>query len=394
MNDDTSKRPNGFHPLAALLWGLYLGLVFTALAVLVLSGNEAWSWEYWGGKAPDRSAVLRNIVLVAAAAIGFPLVVWRASSAHRQAAEANKQSEIANEQARITRHGMQVERFQKALEMLDEDESNTLTRRITALRIMETLANEDPEIMFEPVSYAFMDYCRERTAERRDLFNRGYIDTPEDQHKFDLHLQRLSGPFREPSPDDVQYALKALFRIRELGKREAPELEKSIDYDLTRTSFANVQLEQADLSRVNLTGTTHIQLYLINCDLSYLTAETFILERGEIKKCDISGANAFFWDHPAGTGSPRLGGCHFSSDVPPMKFRIRKSDEYKNLVISKSDPADVTWPIILPPDFDGDRAAAEAYYRTAFRALGWLHWEPYLDHLVTLKAGSANPCSS
>ena len=96
-------------------WGrsvwLWVAILFiTAYAFMGWVVFEHWCW--FAGHESD-SAILRNLALTVAAALGLPFVLWR--------------SWVAERQAKTAQHGLLNERYQKGAEMLG---STVLTVRL------------------------------------------------------------------------------------------------------------------------------------------------------------------------------------------------------------------------------------------------------------------------
>ncbi|MBS8259746.1 hypothetical protein DYI23_05895 [Roseibium polysiphoniae] len=368
----------GFRPPEALMSGIVLGFVGLGLALLIAANIDVeWTWVYWGQHRVgedgtteitfDRSTIFRNFGLAALAAIGLVLAVWRSWLAYKQTQIGLKQNETANKQTTIAHKGLQIERFQKALEMIGR--GNDIQVKLAGLRILETLANEDPKILLEQVSYCLMDYVRERTKENNDAFFN--LNT---ERRFRNHKAKLEPP--ETTSADVELALNALFRLRtKLDHLQTAEVP--IQYDLSDTSFEYVTLTGYDLSQIEFRHCWHSLFGITQCDLTESTLENFF-GQGEVGSgCDLSGASISLNDHW------EINECYFNPDNPPIELTVKRP---KGLVA----PADryifheKKWPIVLPPDFTGNDTEKEAYFRTALELLDWGDLE---TDLVALMAG-------
>lgn len=107
-----------------------------------------------------RSEVVRNIVLGGIAFVGFPLAIWRSWIAKRQLDRSTDQVEIANESVkiaanstRIAESGQTADRFQKGMQMLDEN--NVEMERIAGVITLEHLARDHPNEYRDIVTEAF-----------------------------------------------------------------------------------------------------------------------------------------------------------------------------------------------------------------------------------------------
>ena len=106
--------------------------------VAVLVGGSLLSWRYWGslhGGEDSVSTTVRNLGLVIGGVIAVLLAVWRSLVATRQADTAQHQTSIA-------RQGLLNERYQKAAEMLGNE---NLFVRLGGVYALQALIEEHPE---------------------------------------------------------------------------------------------------------------------------------------------------------------------------------------------------------------------------------------------------------
>ena len=75
----------------------------------------------WLSNVESWSAIIRNIVLAAAAAIALPLAVWRSIVASRQADAAQSQADMAQCQSKTAQRGLLNERYQKGAGMIGSE---------------------------------------------------------------------------------------------------------------------------------------------------------------------------------------------------------------------------------------------------------------------------------
>ena len=85
--------------------------------VLVAGGVSWWFWDCLSWGEPSISATIRNLVLIWGAPLATGLAVWRSMVAQRQ-------SEAAQKQAKIAQGGLLSARYQRAVEMLENDLSS------------------------------------------------------------------------------------------------------------------------------------------------------------------------------------------------------------------------------------------------------------------------------
>ena len=114
------------------------GFWWVAGMVAVLAGGSLLSWRYWGslhGSEDSVSTTVRNLGLVIGGVIAVLLAVWRSLVATRQADTAQHQTSIA-------RQGLLNERYQKAAEMLGNE---NLFVRLGGVYALQALIEEHPE---------------------------------------------------------------------------------------------------------------------------------------------------------------------------------------------------------------------------------------------------------
>ncbi|MEP4337298.1 MAG: hypothetical protein ABJ360_13115, partial [Roseobacter sp.] len=311
-----------------------LGL--SAGCVLVLGTDAA----YWGtpvaegGQTPFQ--IVQAIVFFVGAIVTLTFAMKRTQAATKQADTANKQAVIANAQTKIARHGMQIERFQKALDMIGVEKDQQC--KLAGLRTLETLASEDPEILFEQVSYCFMDYVRERTkANNREFFDTGI-------NKVFLQEKHSRG-LVDQTNSDVVFALNALFRLR-TTLNQPPIFKAPIQYDLSDTSFEFVELANYNLRDTKFAYSWCNEFTITNCDLTDCEIKS-VYGSGMIgSKCNISNAFIYlqeYWE---------ISECYFHPDNPPKKLTVVRP-KMPVAPLNKYTFYPKQWPIVLPPDFTG-----------------------------------------
>jgi len=166
QSSTTPAAKESLQPTVALLWGLYLGVILTLLGTLFMSGEGVATWAFWGGEELDRSAILRNLGLVAIGVIGLPLAIWRGITAFQQAEAANKQAATANRQADLAEKGQIIDRYQKGAQMLESDE---LAVRMAGVFALRELALNEPEEMYVLVMELLTEYLRNGSKSRKRI---------------------------------------------------------------------------------------------------------------------------------------------------------------------------------------------------------------------------------
>lgn len=230
----------GFAPPEALLWGMYLGVVFTALVSLALTNGEIASWKYWQADE-NKSEVLRNLGLVTLGIIGLPLAIWRSMTAFRQ-------SETANRQADLAEKGLIIDRYQKGAQML---ESNDLSVRLAGIYALRELAQNDPNETYIMVQDLMFDFVRERSKNRRRIadplpFRRFY---PWENIRPTLNEESF-----EPLTQDLQKALEAASWLRNRPRSKNLEAGANWKPDLKGANLFGANLEKINLFNADLYG--------------------------------------------------------------------------------------------------------------------------------------------
>ena len=121
---------HGLHPSR-------VGSMWLVTPVLVLSVEIVLAFVFWDWLNDNESAstTIRNIGLVIAGSVAFPLAIWRGIVADRQASAAQQQSDSA-------RQSLLNERYQQGAGMLGNE---VLSVRLGGIYTLRHLADEHPE---------------------------------------------------------------------------------------------------------------------------------------------------------------------------------------------------------------------------------------------------------
>ena len=240
----------------------------------------------WLSNVESWSAIIRNIVLAAAAAIALPLAVWRSIVASRQADAAQSQADMAQCQSKTAQRGLLNERYQKGAGMIG---SEVLSVRLGGIYALARLAREDPgddhtQIMRllcsfvrhpagDPVEASMPEEGSTPTAE----LNRGW-DEAGDEEGVDRPLR-----VRE----DVQAVMTAV------GERSEAQIaiEEEMEYrlDLIGADLKFVRLDDAVLDNVNLIDADLTSAVLFGAKLkgAYLRGTNF--ENAKLFRANLGG---------------------------------------------------------------------------------------------------------
>ena len=207
-----------------------------------------WDW-LGGGESP--STTIRNIGLVIAGSVAFPLAVWRALVADRQASASQDQSATAQQ-------GLLQERYQRASEMLG---NGVLSARLGGIYALRHLVLQHPVQYHVQTMQLFCAFARNPTEDG---------ELVRERRMSDLHFPMLR--------DDIQAVLSSISDRGHTGitLEKAAGFRLTLQYanlrgaimngadlggaflwgaDLSGAYLANTRFESAILSDVNLSGT-------------------------------------------------------------------------------------------------------------------------------------------
>lgn len=206
----------------SLLFWLILSVLCVLAAVVI----------YWPFLVSE-SETVRNMGLVAAAIIGFPMLIWRTRIADRQTQVAKTQAETALKQAETAEQSLVVDTYMKAIEQLgatDIEGKPLFEVRIGSLHTLERLARTSTDYHAQ-VMEVLCSYIRMRSP--------------------------TSFPQLPEYLADVQTALNIV------GRREK-DLDSQMRLDLSESSFDNLSLSHADFSNAILTNSYFREIDLVN----------------------------------------------------------------------------------------------------------------------------------
>ena len=110
---------------------LWWGVPVLVLSVEIVLSLVLWDWLNDGESA---STTIRNISFTIAGSVAFPLAIWRAIVADRQASAAQQQADSA-------RQSLLNERYQQGADMLGNE---VLSVRLGGIHTLKHLADEHP----------------------------------------------------------------------------------------------------------------------------------------------------------------------------------------------------------------------------------------------------------
>ncbi len=180
-----------------------------------------WGWLSGGDSGNTPNETLRNLGIIIAGVIAFPIAIWRAVVADRQSRAAQEQANSANEQTDTAQQGLLHDRYQRGAQMLGDE---VLAVRMGGVFVLMRLADEFPNQYHVEVMKTLCAFVRnppQYEDPRRQTSQRPNIRPP---HNWQTRLR-----------PDVQAAMEAI------GTRTP---EKMI---IEKTSHYSLDLRGADL---------------------------------------------------------------------------------------------------------------------------------------------------
>ena len=256
-------------------------------------------WWDWLSEGASRSEVIRNVGLLVAGLVAFPLAIWRALVADRQASAAQRQTATAQQ-------GLLNERFQKGADMLG---SEILSVRLGGIYALQSLIEEFPEQYYVQCMRLLCAFVRNPTNDDNE-------ETHSDAYyRYGARIPKLR--------EDVQAIMDVI------GEREealiALELKGGVLLNLRRANLKHAALEGSNLSNVDLTGANLSGAKLAGANLS--GAWLFGATLSGTKFCNVGvdgsvtspahGLNSYNLSHAYSdpTDPPELGGVVLDSDT-------------------------------------------------------------------------------
>ena len=241
-------------------------LVFGALANI---GRE-WDLEDW-----------RNLTIIIAAAIGFPLAFWRSWVAHQQ--ERNSQNQF-----RLAESGQNIDRYQKGATMLGD---SRLSVRQAGILVLTDLAKNRPHEYAVLVQQLLCSFVRDRSAEQmsnKDPVAKNPIIAPDNQTAV-FYISHLIDEYFDTEESDEVLLWTDFKETNLTGGDLKGAILRSVDFYDANLSFADLSfcdLSRARLSFANLIGTKLADSDLTDADLSHTN-----LYRANIADVVWDGAN-------------------------------------------------------------------------------------------------------
>ncbi len=243
--------------------GLLTVIVLVGFTFFIIVSILCGDWLYRGESG---STTVRNLGLIIAAIIAFPLAIWRSKVA---------QSSLLNE------------RYQKGAEMLG---SEVLSVRLGGIYALERLAKEHAEDYYVQIVKLFCTFVRKPPKDENEKDEKN--DKQKEEHLIvpEKYIAQKHPRIRE----DVHAIMTALGRRNEKQKKiEEQERSKGIMLELLHLTDADLPfavLNLADLSGAWLEGADLTQARLNGADLSDARLEHADLSSAVLGGANLSGA--------------------------------------------------------------------------------------------------------
>ncbi len=207
----------------------------------------------------------RNLVLIVAAVVAFPLAVWRSWLAHKQ--------------TRISEGGQNIDRYQKGAGLLGDKRLSVRQAGILGLR---DLALNDPANLRSVVLDLLATFVKDRSSESRaehDSTQKASEEEPQ------------VGP---PAPADSVAAVRAISGILGTPRPKAKQKIAGVDLHgvyLTDANLTDANLTNANLTNANLTNANLTDANLTNANLTDANLTVAVLNFAKLQGANLKGAN-------------------------------------------------------------------------------------------------------
>ena len=238
----------------------WITLSVAVMVVEVLLVVVLWDWL---AKDESGSATIRNIGLVIAGSLAIPLAIWRAVVAAKQASSAQRQTTTGQQ-------GLLNERYQKAAEMLGNE---NLFVRLGGVYTLQALIEEYPEQYYVSCMRLLCAFVR---------------TPPVDKHLPLVSEEETSGSLRLSLRGDVQ-AVMDMMRSRD-DKLIAFEKKSAFQLDFRGAALKEGNLRSVNLSGADLRGANLSRAYAKGANLSHTGLSDANLSGAWLAASDLSGS--------------------------------------------------------------------------------------------------------
>ena len=214
--------------------------VSVSVAVGVGGLIVAFVWWDWLSEGASRSEVIRNVGLLVAGMVAFPLAIWRALVADRQASAAQQ--------------GVLSERYQKSVDMLGSD---LLSVRLGGIYALQSLIEEYPEQYYVQTMRSLCAFvCNPPKDDDVDV--NSYVDDRSGARipKLREDVQAVMDVMRNRGDTLITLKRREGFRLN--MRRANLKYAALDDLNLSNVNLSDANLSFARLAGADLTGTSLI----------------------------------------------------------------------------------------------------------------------------------------
>ena len=243
---------------------LSIEIAATGIGLLILY------WDSLNG-GESASTTIRNVGLILAALVAFPIALWRGIVA-------DNQSVAAQSQANAAQQSLRNERYQRGAEMLGNE---VLAVRLGGIYALQRLAQEYPEEYHVQIMRLFCAFAR----------------NPTEDEEYDAKLDAEAVRFPR-TREDVQEVLRAISK-RNWSDVELESIEKFY-LDLRGANLQEILISGGNLygayfwgANLSGAGIEHVDLSYVTflkADLSRVTFSDVDLFKSEFDESDLTDA--------------------------------------------------------------------------------------------------------
>lgn len=283
--------------------------------------------------------IISSIGLALIAIVTLALTFWRTSVADKQASGTLEQIKLTREQHKSARQEQMEAHFREAIEMMSREGSTDLSR-ISGIRILSSLCDEDPELMYPRVINTLVDYISLNTRELADKYSAQLLEirTRNDSSRF-------SAPDWPDMPEttlDINEALNVILELRSSPERRNIETDRGMEIAFRSVCVRNLFFEGEDLSGMVFGFGLFENCRFVDCDLTGSTLSNLQGKAALMRNCKVDNANIVLekdWtienNHHAHETPPEM----FSPDYQAYRSELEESvAEYLKRAEQETDP--------------------------------------------------------
>jgi pentapeptide repeat protein len=345
MRISARLRELGDHLAQSFADNIILVLGVAVIALLLLAAGT-WHWDYWAEQTVrngvvveikiDRGRIIQQMGVLLLGVPALLFAIWRSWTAHRQAQAALEQSRIAAKNIELAERSQNVDRFVRAVGML---ESERLAVRQAGIYAIHELVKAD---------------ARNYVKVGQQLLNGFISDRGEEQKKNNIE-----------SSNDVSDAFKTFGQLHLLRQETGPPLDPLNEFDFFYARLKGIAFYRVSFKRVYFTSVKLHIVSFLDTDCENVQWFSSTLEAVAFQRCNCKGLkfhggnsldNASF-EHSDATGiefgSATVKQMMFDScNISEAKFRDVTEVKFENCWAWKDQPPFADKGIIVAEYFD------------------------------------------